>query len=168
MMRALLGFFGLTLAALAVAQSTPPPVSAPSSSSAGYTPDPVSTTHQLLTGRLFFSDAERERLDQARKDGVQIVDGEVVVRSPKLDGFVKSNDGRTIYWVDGGQRLQRGALKTLSVPSNMTGPESPVVLRESVPVTDAATKATPKPRAAKPSPSRAPLKPVAVPTAESQ
>ena len=167
-MRALLFVFGLALAVSATAQPTAPPAQAPAPSGTGYTPDPVSTTHQLLTGRLFFSDAERERLNQARKDGVLIVDGEVVARSPKLDGFVKSSDGRTVYWVDGGQRVQQSGQKTLSVPSNMTGPESPVVLRENVPATDAATKATPKPRAAKPSPSRAPLKPVAVPTAESQ
>jgi hypothetical protein len=124
-------YFSITffVAATAMAQ-TPPPASAPA---AGYTPPPVSTTYRPLTGKLFFSDAERDRLDKARRDGVQIVDGEVVTRSPRVDGFVRSSSGRTTYWVDGRQRIAADPAKDVSAGASMTGPESTVSFRETQP-----------------------------------
>ncbi len=125
----------LLLTLFAVAASAVPPTAR----GEAYTPDPVSTTYRPLTGRLFFSDAERARLDKARKDGVQILDGEVVARSPQLNGFVKSTDGRTTYWVDGSQRVQGSVATAASVPSSMTGGEPSVMLKPSTSPTSAAT-----------------------------
>lgn len=111
------------------ATKTPPPSTA--ASDKAYTPDPVSTTYRPLTGRLFFSEVERERLDKARRDGVQVVDGEVRARAPQLNGFVKHSDGRTTYWVDGGQRSVISASDKLDVTSRMTGPEPSVMIKPS-------------------------------------
>jgi len=129
-----IAFILLSLTAtLAIAQppaSKTPPADVAVSDKA-YTPDPVSTTYRPLTGRLFFSDLERERLDKARRDGVQIVDGEVIARAPQLNGFVKHSDGRITYWVDGRQRNVTGTSKKLDVGSNMTGGEPRVMFKPS-------------------------------------
>ncbi len=111
----------------AQAPATKPPAAT------GYTPPPVSTTYRPLAGKLFFTDAERERLDKARRDGVQIVDGEVISRSPRLEGFVRSSSGRTTYWVDGRQRFASDASKDVPSSPAMTGTEPMVTFRESQP-----------------------------------
>jgi hypothetical protein len=103
----------------------------PSKTAGGYTPPPVSTTYRPLTGKLFFTDAERDRLDKARKDGVLEIDGEVVARSPRVNGFVKSSSGRTTYWVDGGQRIDAKSSNNIVAKPSMTGTESVVKIRES-------------------------------------
>jgi hypothetical protein len=108
-----------------IGQTTPP-----STTAGGYTPPPVSTTYRPLTGKLFFTDAERDRLDKARKDGVLVVDGEVVARTPRVDGFVKSSSGRTTYWVDGGQRIDATPSNNIAARPSMTGTESAVKIRE--------------------------------------
>jgi len=150
------------IATLTIAQTpatkTPPPDTA--AADKAYTPDPVSTTYRPLTGRLFFSDIERERLDKARRDGVQIVDGEVVARSPQLNGFVKHSDGRTTYWVDGGQRSVTPTSKKFDVASGMTGPEPSVMFKPSAP--PMIRPATPTGRTTKPArtPPRKAVEPV--------
>jgi len=103
----------------------------PAKTIGGYTPPPVSTTYRPLNGKLFFTDAERDRLDKARKDGVLVVDGEIVARSPQVDGFVKSSSGRTTYWVDGGQRIDATPNNNIAARPSMTGTESVVKIRES-------------------------------------
>jgi hypothetical protein len=129
--------FALLLAAavayptLLIAQAPPPAAPAAPAAATGYTPPPVSTTYRPLTGKLFFTDAERDRLDKARKDGVQIVDGEVVARAPRVEGFVQSSGGRTTYWVDGGQRITAAPSKNLAAAATMTGAEPAVTFRES-------------------------------------
>jgi hypothetical protein len=95
-------------------------------------PDPVASTYRPLTGKLFFNDTERARLEKARKDGVQVIDTEVLARAPQLDGFIRSSDGRTTYWVDGVAR--GGSARTSSArspASSMVGPELAVTLKES-------------------------------------
>ncbi len=134
----------LLLTLFAVAASAAPPTAR----GEAYTLDPVSTTYRPLTGRLFFSDAERARLDKARKDGVQILDGEVVARSPQLNGFVKSSDGRTTFWVDGAQRVQHSAAKLPMVASSMTGGEPTVKLRSTSAAAPTEATAAKSPRAA--------------------
>lgn len=103
----------------------------PSKAAGGYTPDPVSTTYRPLNGKLFFTDAERDRLDKARKDGVSVVDSDIVARSPQVDGFVNSSSGRTTYWVDGGQRIDAKPRDDLAATPKMVGPESRVKFLES-------------------------------------
>jgi hypothetical protein len=110
----------------AISQAAPPPTNP-----VAYTPPPVSTTYRPLIGKLFFSDAERDRLDKARKDGVLEIDGEVVARSPRVNGFVKSSSGRTTYWVDGGQRIDATSSNNIVAKPSMTGTESLVKIRES-------------------------------------
>jgi hypothetical protein len=110
----------------AISQAAPPPTNP-----VAYTPPPVSTTYRPLIGKLFFSDAERDRLDKARKDGVSVVDSDIVARSPQVDGFVNSSSGRTTYWVDGGQRIDAKPRDDLAATPKMVGPESRVKFLES-------------------------------------
>ena len=126
-MRTCIAFLCLSVPCVpALAQSNPP-----STGAGGYTPPPVSTTYRPLTGKLFFTDAERDRLDKARKDGVLVIDGEVVARSPQVEGFVRSSGGRTTYWVDGGQRIDAKPANSVTASPSMTGPEASVKFRES-------------------------------------
>ncbi|MBC7622551.1 MAG: hypothetical protein H7232_04105 [Aeromicrobium sp.] len=126
-LRTCIAFLCLSVPCLpALAQSNPP-----STGAGGYTPPPVSTTYRPLTGKLFFTDAERDRLDKARKDGVLVVDGEIVARSPQVEGFVRSSGGRTTYWVDGGQRIDAKPANSVTAGPSMTGPEASVKFRES-------------------------------------
>jgi hypothetical protein len=119
-------FLYLSLMSVNVIGQTPS-----ATTSGGYTPPPVSTTYRPLTGKLFFTDAERDRLDKARKNGVLIVDGEVISRSPRVDGFVKSSSGRTTYWVDGGQRIDATSSNDIAAKPSITGTESAIKIRES-------------------------------------
>jgi len=121
----------IAIPTIAQPSATKAPPAAETVPDKAYRPDPVSTTYRPLTGRLFFSDLERERLDKARRDGVQIVDGEVIARSPQLNGFVKHSDGRITYWVDGGQRSVTGTSKKLDVAASMTGGEPSVMFKPS-------------------------------------
>ncbi len=100
---------------------------------AAYVPDPVTTTSQALSGKLFFTDAKRKLLDKARKDGVQIFEEEVVHRSTVLNGFVRSSDGTATYWLNSGRPgdtryvdVQDGSATT---SSTMIGPASNVKFR---------------------------------------
>ena len=135
--------FATLVAAQTPPQTAPQPTPQPAPT-AGYTPPPVATTYRPLAGKLFFTDAERERLDKARRDGVQIVDSEIVPRSPRIDGFVRSSGGRTTYWVDGRQRIAADPTKDISAGAAMTGAEPTITFRE----TQATTKDSPSPNTA--------------------
>ena len=97
-----------------------------------YVPDPVATTSRALSGKLFFTDAKRAQLNKARKDGVQIVNEEVVYRTTVLNGFVKRSDGSTTYWVNGGRQGNTRYVVAHDgsvLPSSaMVGPEPKVFL----------------------------------------
>jgi hypothetical protein len=92
-----------------------------------YVPDPVATTYRPLSGRLFFSDVERARLDKARRDGIQVVQGDVIVtRDPKLNGFVKQSGGNSTYWVDSRSHVATNERGAPEVPRSMVGKDSAV------------------------------------------
>jgi hypothetical protein len=149
-------FLYLSLMSLEAGGQTTPP----STTAGGYTPPPVSTTYRPLTGKLFFTDAERDRLDKARKDGVLVVDGEVVARTPRVDGFVKSTNGRTTYWVDGSQRIDAASSSSIVAKPSITGSESAVKIRESGvrPTAPAASKSVPAKATTAAQPTRAAAK----------
>ncbi|MFO0462937.1 MAG: hypothetical protein ACK5YU_01895 [Burkholderiales bacterium] len=136
----------------AISQTT-----ASSKTAGGYTPQPVSTTYRPLIGKLFFTDTERDRLDKARKDGVSVVDGEVVARSPQVDGFVRSTSGRTVYWVDGSQRIDATSSNNIAAKPSMTGTESGVKFLESgvSPTAPVVSKSAPAKATKPPQPTRA-------------
>lgn len=95
-------------------------------------PDPIASTYRPLTGKLFFNDLERERLDKARKDGVQVVDSEVVNRTPTLNGMVRESSSRkTTYWVDGKARRVGTKERDPAIAPNMVGATPTVTLRAS-------------------------------------
>ena len=53
-------------------------------------------------GTLFFSPAERDQLDRARRgEAVAPVDGEPLAREHSVTGFVQGSDGRGTVWIDG-------------------------------------------------------------------
>lgn len=113
------------------AQTTP--------STEAYKPDPITTTSQALQGKLFFNDAERAKVNQARKDiaaGKVVIDSDSTERAPVLSGFIKRSDGVATYWVNGGgandTRFVTGIDKTASTEilatSTMVGGEPKFVL----------------------------------------
>ena len=107
---------GICQAAVASAQA--PPAKASSAT-------PASEAAKRLEGRLFFSAAERQRLDQARKRGLVVSDDGAFVETPPnvLNGFVKRSDGKAAIWVDGEVRWNAQSQNTQSlVPSNVGGP----------------------------------------------
>ncbi len=82
-------------------------------------------TARRLEGRLFFTAAERLRLDQARKRGLVVNDEGNFVEAPPnvLNGFVKRSDGKAVVWVDGEVRWNAQTQSAQSlVPSNVGGP----------------------------------------------
>ncbi len=99
------------------AASTPDP--APS-----FAPDPampppprkITDIAEPLSGTLFFSREQRERIDRARQRGEVVVEDDVVLavrNQPSIiNGFVKRSDGRNVVWVDG--EIQRDISKELS------------------------------------------------------
>ena len=60
---------------------------------------------QRLSGRLFYTREQRERMDRARARGDAIPGTTDVAPTPStLNGFVKRSDGQTMIWVDGQPR----------------------------------------------------------------
>ncbi len=60
-------------------------------------------TPKVLTGTLFNTHEQRERLDRARQRGGVPEDEVVAVAEPErsvINGFVKRSDGRNTVWVD--------------------------------------------------------------------
>jgi len=66
-------------------------------------PQAIPSEIQPLTGTLFFSREQRDRLDRARKRGEVVEEGEAIAREtpPTMTGFLRSSDGKTVVWVDG-------------------------------------------------------------------
>ncbi|HEX9391903.1 MAG TPA: hypothetical protein VF928_11380 [Usitatibacteraceae bacterium] len=82
----------------------------------------IPSTRQPLSGRLFFSREQRERMDRAREGGALAAD-EIAVDSPAwgINGFVKRSDGETAVWVDGKMlRIPAGAAEKV-VPGVIEG-----------------------------------------------
>ena len=93
----------------------------PSSPSREIPPD----TAKRLEGRLFFSPAERQRMNDARKRGlVPGEDGQLVEPPPSvLNGFVKRSDGNISVWLDGVPRWNAKSKNTDGLlPSDVGGP----------------------------------------------
>ena len=65
----------------------------------------ITEVSQPLSGRLFYSREQRERMDRARARGDAIPGTTDVTPTPStLNGFVKRSDGQTMIWVDGQPR----------------------------------------------------------------
>ncbi len=66
-------------------------------------PQAIPSEVQPLPGTLFFSREQRDRLDNARKRGDVVAEGDVVFReSPSaISGYLRRSDGNTTVWVDG-------------------------------------------------------------------
>ena len=95
----LLGVACLSSTAVSAQDGILPVNSAPSS--VGSSPIAV----QPLSGVLFFSRDQRERLDRARTRGAPLSDSVAAEPAPSvLDGFVKRSDGQSAIWVDGQPR----------------------------------------------------------------
>lgn len=66
-------------------------------------PTKLEPTPKVLTGTLFNTHEQRERLDRARQRG-GVPEDEVVAAAeperPVINGFVKRSDGRNTVWVD--------------------------------------------------------------------
>ena len=76
-------------------------------------------------GRLFFSDRERQRIDDSRKRGLASGDDAQPVEAPTstLNGFVQRSDGHTSVWVDGVPRWDAKDNKANALlPSDVGGP----------------------------------------------
>ena len=66
--------------------------------------NPAEISHRL-SGRLFYTREQRERMDRARARGDAIPGTTDVAPTPStLNGFVKRSDGQTMIWVDGQPR----------------------------------------------------------------
>lgn len=98
--------FAPVLVALLMGMSTiPQPVFAQPTSGKQQPPGAIPSTRQALSGRLFFSREQRERLDRARIAGETA--GEAGAIDPPvsgINGFVKRSDGEISVWVDGKAR----------------------------------------------------------------
>ena len=65
----------------------------------------ITEVSQPLSGRLFYSREQRERMDRARARGDAMPGTTDVAPTPStLNGFVKRSDGQTMIWVDGQPR----------------------------------------------------------------
>lgn len=97
-------FLGLTGERCALAQSTPSLTGAVGTQQETASPAQVTVP---LTGTLFFSQEQRERMDRARKYSAIPVDVEPTEHAvPVLNGFVKRSDGYSAIWVDGRPRYR--------------------------------------------------------------
>lgn len=75
----------------------------PGAESTGSVISPNANTSPLA-GTLFFSDRERNRMDQLRnrpQNASQQADGETVEARSVINGYVKRGDGGVTVWVDG-------------------------------------------------------------------
>ena len=89
-------------------------------------PRKITDVSEPLSGTLFFSREQRERIDRARQRGEVVVEEDVVIavrnQPSVINGFVKRSDGKNIVWVDG--EMQRNVSQELSdemVPMSVGG-----------------------------------------------
>lgn len=88
-------------------QATQPPTSPP--------PDAA------FAGTLFYTDAERAKLDRARKSGGPIPDDAENAPPSVINGMVKRGDGQTTVWVDGVMVGQLDAVLARKVSAGSVG-----------------------------------------------
>lgn len=72
-------------------------------SAAAVSEPPINSRATTLTGTLFNTREQRERLDRARQRGGVIEDNVETIIEPKrsvINGFVKRDDGHNTVWVD--------------------------------------------------------------------
>ena len=133
---------GICAASIGIALLVPFTSSAQTSANPLSAPSPSSTPHsmqrpfkalsamtgdatQQFEGRLFFSDRERQRMDDSRKRGLLSGDDAQPVETPlsTLNGFVQRSDGHTAVWVDGVPRWDAKNNKANALlPSDVGGP----------------------------------------------
>jgi hypothetical protein len=100
-------------------------------------PDPIANAIPSLQGKLFFTDQQRMQKERERKQGVEVVEGEVIPRVATLNGFMRRSDGVETYWIDGGgtsgTRIARaeGGSNAILVNAQMVGNETHDLLRGS-------------------------------------
>lgn len=84
----------------------------------------IPSTRQALSGRLFYSREERERMDRARagnREAGERMQGDP--GAPGINGFVKRSDSDAIVWVDGQAKLV-SAESAQKITPNMVGGSS--------------------------------------------
>jgi hypothetical protein len=115
------GFAGSLGAGVTVsAQTSAPPVTAPKIPVVAK----LEPTPKILTGTLFNTREQRERLDRTRLRGGAL-EGEVVAtvepERPVINGFVKRSDGRNTVWVDDVMKRDSRAETAELLEPNMVG-----------------------------------------------
>ncbi len=114
-MRILIAFLtAITTAAMAQAPAPQAP------------PQEIPDATQPLSGTLFFSREQRDRLDRARKRGDVIDESGAVAPDapPVITGFLRRSDGKTTVWVDGKSYSDRNPKLVQRVQSNDVGGEA--------------------------------------------
>ena len=116
---------GISSDVWAAATQDPAPSSAPDPAMPP-PPRKITDIAEPLSGTLFFSREQRERIDRARQRGEVVVEENVVIavrNQPSIiNGFVKRSDGKNVVWVDG--EIQGNISKELSdeiVPMSVGG-----------------------------------------------
>jgi hypothetical protein len=101
-----------------------------------------------LSGRLFYSDGQRDTLDRSRERGARLstnandnLDEDALLRAPLIDGVLHRANGSKVYWVNGEMRVVSANSKAPDVPNALIGPE----LRAQVRPVASASSETEKP-----------------------
>lgn len=111
------------------------------------------STANRLQGRLFFSPAQRERMDDERKRGLVPGDNGQITEpaGSVVNGFVKRSDGNTAVWVDGVPLWNTKSRSADNlVPSDVGGPAAYLKATSDVSVAPARKPATHSKKALKP------------------
>lgn len=130
------------IAAAVVAPAAPSPAQA----------DKPSTASTAFFGTLFYSDAERAKLDRARKSGGALPDDNENSPASVINGMVKRGDGQTTVWVDGVMVGQLDAVLARKVSAGSVGnPEAGlrISVADRLAVKEPATKRAAKVRTSK-------------------
>lgn len=124
------GVFQTSAIAAPIALNPPATVSmvsdAASSNSVAVPPPPknIRNTAEPISGTLFFTREQRERIDRARKQGdfVEVEEAVVAERPPRpvINGFVKRSDGADAVWING-QRMNLAADAADSISATDVG-----------------------------------------------
>jgi hypothetical protein len=166
MITAMLATISTTLIVRAQTPAVPSPNTPSNAPATAYTPDPITSTRQSLAGKLFFSDEDRSKINQIRKDGAlpfDVIDGQPIERTSVLNGFIKRSDGATTYWVNGGNIsgtryvVGQGLDAEVVATSSMVGGE-PKVLLSGMTVGEPKIKDKPIEKKAKNAPKKAQVK----------
>ncbi len=136
-MRAIRTFPAILLAALAATGSAQPPAKpgappttatlpVPATSATQAPPQAIPDATQPLSGTLFFTREQRDRLDRARKRGEVVEENEATAPEtpPVINGVLRRSDGKTTVWVDGKPYADRTPKLVQSVQPNDVGGEA--------------------------------------------